>query len=97
MTPSKRALARQTESPSSLKKRKQLTMDDYASTVCTLTKCVIFLVDYIVSCCVFIKAVHAIVAGEEKKIMNICSILRRIRGCWVLKALVILMWPGHDN
>ena len=37
-----------------------------------------FLVDYIVSCCVFIKAVHAIVAGEEKKIMNICSILRRI-------------------
>ncbi|ESW19868.1 hypothetical protein PHAVU_006G162200 [Phaseolus vulgaris] len=31
MTPSKRALARQTESPS-LKKRKQLTMDDYAST-----------------------------------------------------------------
>ncbi|KAG4384113.1 hypothetical protein GLYMA_13G215900v4 [Glycine max] len=33
MTPSKRALARQTESPSSLKKRKQLTMDDYASTV----------------------------------------------------------------
>lgn len=78
MTPSKRALARQTESPSSLKKRKQLTMDDYASTVCTLTKCVIFLVDYIVSCCVFIKAVHAIVAGEEKKIMNICSILRRI-------------------
>ncbi|XP_061374318.1 ISWI chromatin-remodeling complex ATPase CHR11 isoform X2 [Gastrolobium bilobum] len=29
MTPSKRALARQTESPSSLKKRKQLTMDDY--------------------------------------------------------------------
>ncbi|KAG5104881.1 hypothetical protein AAZX31_15G092300 [Glycine max] len=32
MTPSKRALARQTESPSSLKKRKQLTMDDYAST-----------------------------------------------------------------
>ncbi|WVY94946.1 hypothetical protein V8G54_034034 [Vigna mungo] len=33
MTPSKRALARQTDSPS-LKKRKQLTMDDYASTVC---------------------------------------------------------------
>ncbi|BAT87342.1 hypothetical protein VIGAN_05070100 [Vigna angularis var. angularis] len=32
MTPSKRALARQTDSPS-LKKRKQLTMDDYASTV----------------------------------------------------------------
>ncbi|XP_020220338.1 ISWI chromatin-remodeling complex ATPase CHR11 [Cajanus cajan] len=32
MTPSKRALSRQTESPSSLKKRKQLTMDDYAST-----------------------------------------------------------------
>ncbi|GMN46463.1 hypothetical protein TIFTF001_015638 [Ficus carica] len=32
MTPSKRALARQaTESPSSLKKRKQLTMDDYVS------------------------------------------------------------------
>ncbi|XP_027352921.1 ISWI chromatin-remodeling complex ATPase CHR11 isoform X1 [Abrus precatorius] len=31
MTPSKRALARQTESPS-LKKRKQLTMDDYANT-----------------------------------------------------------------
>ncbi|TKY72001.1 putative chromatin-remodeling complex ATPase chain [Spatholobus suberectus] len=31
MTPSKRALARQTENPS-LKKRKQLTMDDYAST-----------------------------------------------------------------
>ncbi|XP_014518293.1 ISWI chromatin-remodeling complex ATPase CHR11 [Vigna radiata var. radiata] len=31
MTPSKRALARQTDSPS-LKKRKQLTMDDYAST-----------------------------------------------------------------
>ncbi|XP_059450041.1 ISWI chromatin-remodeling complex ATPase CHR11 isoform X2 [Corylus avellana] len=29
MTPSKRALARQTESPISLKKRKQLTMDDY--------------------------------------------------------------------
>ncbi|KAG4977652.1 hypothetical protein JHK86_037126 [Glycine max] len=53
MTPSKRALARQTESPSSLKKRKQLTMDDYASTVSILTKCVIFLVDYIVSCCVF--------------------------------------------
>ncbi|XP_057429803.1 ISWI chromatin-remodeling complex ATPase CHR11 [Lotus japonicus] len=32
MTPSKRAVARQTESPSSTKKRKQLTMDDYAST-----------------------------------------------------------------
>ncbi|XP_059450035.1 ISWI chromatin-remodeling complex ATPase CHR11 isoform X1 [Corylus avellana] len=32
MTPSKRALARQTESPISLKKRKQLTMDDYVST-----------------------------------------------------------------
>ncbi|XP_054787919.1 ISWI chromatin-remodeling complex ATPase CHR11-like [Prosopis cineraria] len=32
MTPSKRALARQTDSPSSLKKRKQLTMDDYVST-----------------------------------------------------------------
>ncbi|XP_041026749.1 ISWI chromatin-remodeling complex ATPase CHR11 [Juglans microcarpa x Juglans regia] len=31
MTPSKRALARQTDSPSSLKKRKQLTMDDYVS------------------------------------------------------------------
>ncbi|XP_016179082.1 ISWI chromatin-remodeling complex ATPase CHR17-like [Arachis ipaensis] len=31
MTPSKRTLARQTESPSSLKKRKQLTMDDYGS------------------------------------------------------------------
>ncbi|KAG6731892.1 hypothetical protein I3843_01G143400 [Carya illinoinensis] len=29
MTPSKRALARQTDGPSSLKKRKQLTMDDY--------------------------------------------------------------------
>ncbi|KAK4283546.1 hypothetical protein QN277_000486 [Acacia crassicarpa] len=29
MTPSKRALARQTDSPSSLKKRKQSTMDDY--------------------------------------------------------------------
>ncbi|KAL9320961.1 hypothetical protein ACSQ67_012800 [Phaseolus vulgaris] len=35
MTPSKRALARQTESPS-LKKRKQLTMDDYASTIILL-------------------------------------------------------------
>ena len=35
MTPSKRALSRQaTESPSSLKKRKQLTMDDYVSSVC---------------------------------------------------------------
>ncbi|XP_004486049.1 ISWI chromatin-remodeling complex ATPase CHR11 [Cicer arietinum] len=32
MTPTKRALARQTESPSSAKKRKQLTMDDYANT-----------------------------------------------------------------
>ncbi|KAI4317631.1 hypothetical protein L6164_025487 [Bauhinia variegata] len=32
MTPSKRALARQTDSPSSLKKRKQSTMDDYVST-----------------------------------------------------------------
>ncbi|AES64230.1 putative calcium/calmodulin-dependent protein kinase chromatin remodeling ISWI family [Medicago truncatula] len=32
MTPTKRALARQTESPSSAKKRKQSTMDDYAST-----------------------------------------------------------------
>lgn len=32
LTPSKRALARQTESPSSLKKRKQMTMDDYVST-----------------------------------------------------------------
>ncbi|KAI4345461.1 hypothetical protein L6164_012585 [Bauhinia variegata] len=32
MTPSKRASARQTESPSSLKKRKQSTMDDYVST-----------------------------------------------------------------
>ncbi|KAJ7980223.1 Chromatin-remodeling complex ATPase [Quillaja saponaria] len=31
MTPSKRALARQNESPSNLKKRKQLTMDDYTS------------------------------------------------------------------
>ncbi|CAL5183789.1 unnamed protein product [Lathyrus oleraceus] len=31
MTPTKRALARQTESPSSTKKRKQLTMDDYAN------------------------------------------------------------------
>ncbi|XP_062174930.1 ISWI chromatin-remodeling complex ATPase CHR11 [Alnus glutinosa] len=31
MTPSKRALARQTESPISIKKRKQLTMDDYVS------------------------------------------------------------------
>ncbi|XP_025621656.1 ISWI chromatin-remodeling complex ATPase CHR11 [Arachis hypogaea] len=31
MTPSKRTLARQTEAPSSLKKRKQLTMDDYGS------------------------------------------------------------------
>lgn len=31
LTPSKRALARQTESPSSLKKRKQLTMDDYVT------------------------------------------------------------------
>ncbi|KAG6731893.1 hypothetical protein I3843_01G143400 [Carya illinoinensis] len=31
MTPSKRALARQTDGPSSLKKRKQLTMDDYVS------------------------------------------------------------------
>ncbi|KAF5752224.1 putative chromatin-remodeling complex ATPase chain-like [Tripterygium wilfordii] len=30
-TPSKRALARQTESPSSLKKRKQSSMDDYVS------------------------------------------------------------------
>ncbi|CAK8530939.1 unnamed protein product [Lathyrus sativus] len=30
-TPTKRALARQTESPSSTKKRKQLTMDDYAN------------------------------------------------------------------
>ncbi|WJX22643.1 ISWI chromatin-remodeling complex ATPase chr11 [Trifolium repens] len=31
MTPTKRTLARQTESPSSAKKRKQLTMDDYAN------------------------------------------------------------------
>ncbi|GAU37744.1 hypothetical protein TSUD_382370, partial [Trifolium subterraneum] len=31
MTPTKRTLARQTESPSSGKKRKQLTMDDYAN------------------------------------------------------------------
>ncbi|CAJ2658590.1 ISWI chromatin-remodeling complex ATPase CHR11 [Trifolium pratense] len=31
MTPTKRTLARQTESPSSTKKRKQLTMDDYAN------------------------------------------------------------------
>ncbi|EEF45493.1 ISWI chromatin-remodeling complex ATPase CHR11 [Ricinus communis] len=31
MTPSKRAIGRQTESPNSLKKRKQLTMDDYVS------------------------------------------------------------------
>ncbi|KAK9992350.1 hypothetical protein SO802_027335 [Lithocarpus litseifolius] len=31
LTPSKRALARQTDSPSSLKKRKQLTMDDYVT------------------------------------------------------------------
>ncbi|OAY27785.1 ISWI chromatin-remodeling complex ATPase CHR11 isoform X1 [Manihot esculenta] len=31
MTPSKRATGRQTESPTSLKKRKQLTMDDYVS------------------------------------------------------------------
>lgn len=35
MTPSKRGTGRQpTESPSSMKKRKQLTMDDYVSTVC---------------------------------------------------------------
>ncbi|CAJ2658591.1 unnamed protein product [Trifolium pratense] len=33
MTPTKRTLARQTESPSSTKKRKQLTMDDYANSV----------------------------------------------------------------
>lgn len=34
MTPSKRAIARQaTESPGSMKKRKQLTMDDYIGSV----------------------------------------------------------------
>lgn len=33
MTPSKRALARQTESPTNLKKRKQLSMDDYVNSV----------------------------------------------------------------
>jgi hypothetical protein len=47
LTPSKRALARQTESPSSLKKRKQMTMDDYVSTVCScpcmIDECVIIL------------------------------------------------------
>ncbi|XP_065863584.1 ISWI chromatin-remodeling complex ATPase CHR11 [Euphorbia lathyris] len=31
MTPSKRSMGRQTDSPTSMKKRKQLTMDDYAS------------------------------------------------------------------
>lgn len=33
MTPSKRSLARQTESPTNLKKRKQLSMDDYVNSV----------------------------------------------------------------
>lgn len=58
MTPSKRALARQTESPSSLKKRKQLTMDDYTSTVCILAKYALysFLINLEVSCCVFTEA-----------------------------------------
>ena len=33
MTPSKRALARQSESPTNLKKRKQLSKDDYVNSV----------------------------------------------------------------
>jgi hypothetical protein len=70
MTPTKRALARQTESPSSAKKRKQSTTDDYASTVCILTKIYamysFFLVH--VSFCSLTEAAYAIVVGEEEKI-----------------------------
>lgn len=42
-TPSKRALGRQAnESPSSLKKRKQLSMDDFVSSVCKIIRIVNF-------------------------------------------------------
>lgn len=42
MTPSKRAAGRQqpNESPSSQKKRKQLSMDDYLSSVCGDISCI---------------------------------------------------------
>lgn len=80
MTPSKRALARQTESPSSLKKRKQLTMDDYGSTVSTLAK---YLLVVEVACCVFTEAAHAIVAGKKEKVNVTCRKLRRVSKGWV--------------
>lgn len=64
MTPTKRALARQTESPSSTKKRKQLTMDDYANLVCILANCALysFLLAQ-VFLCFLTKADDSVVAG----------------------------------
>jgi len=66
MTPSKRGLARQTDSPS-LKKRKQLTMDDYASSVCISSKSC-YLLDYIkVFCISFIEAIIFLWQGKRRK------------------------------
>lgn len=48
MTPSKRSMPRQTDSPS-LKKRKQLTMDDYLSSVYFLLRCFIYFIILIYS------------------------------------------------
>ena len=57
LTPSKRALARQTESPSSLKKRKQLTMDDYVTSVCY---CLCMITKYIM----ILLSIHVVVTSH---------------------------------
>nr|KYP58053.1 Putative chromatin-remodeling complex ATPase chain [Cajanus cajan] len=68
MTPSKRSLPRQTESPS-LKKRKQLTMDDYLGSVYFLLTCfVYFIILFTQKSQRFPETDSVIVAGEEEKI-----------------------------
>ena len=50
-------LARQTESPSSLKKRKQLTMDDYVTSVCY---CLCMITKYIM----ILLSIHVVVTSH---------------------------------
>jgi hypothetical protein len=68
MTPTKRTLARQTESPSSAKKRKQLTMDDYANSVWILKYAMYYFLLAQFSFCFITEAHCAIIVGQEEKI-----------------------------
>jgi len=64
MTPSKRSMGRQTDSPPSLKKRKQLSMDDYPNMASFNPPSILFSFE---RCCVDKIVPDFVLQGKRKK------------------------------